>query len=496
LLFVVPMLQKAENRQDSQSITGKIFRHALICPRLGWEMRNNNVGKEPSLVERFSAEQESTIIRRARDLFPTAKRVNEPDPERAAIQTQYLLNDTSVSAILEATFMVKGCIARADILVRNSDSWQIKGVHSSTSEKDEHVEVLAYTKLVAEHAGLRVNGCSLILTSPHFRLGMPHEMQFFERDITDEASKLATIMEPFMESLEEITRKEEKPIAGLRYECRDCMLFGNCVGKDAKHHIFSLPRLSKKKFYELSKMGISDILRIPGGFGLTEQQEIVRESEITGKPYIGRELREKLEAIVFPAFYLDIKVAVPAIPFYYDAAPFETIPTVYSVLKCIEPGKVVDHREYIADPRRDCRRELARFLTHDLETEGSIIVYAGMESTVLRNLMRLNPDLSMKLLSLMQRRVDLETIIGTDFYHPDFHGSTLIQNVFPALIGSRVYENSDIRNPESASAAFALMAMGIYENDKSKMIKRKLLNYCTQGSRACVQLHQKLLEYI
>jgi hypothetical protein len=228
---------------------------------------------------------------------------------------------------------------------------------------------------------------------------------------------------------------------------------------------------------------------------LTKHQEIVRKSEITGKPYIGEGLREKLNAIKFPTFYLDFEIVASSIPFYYEIAPYESIPTVFSIHKCYEPGKVIDHREYIADPRRDCRREMAKQLIRDLEKEGSIVVYSTFENTILRHLAKANPDLTLKLLEVIKRLVDLEAIIRNEFYHPAFNGSTSLKKTLPALVGINGYDQLAIADGENAMAAFAFMAMARYENDKSKMIKRKLLDYCKQDTLSLVQLHQKLLEY-
>jgi hypothetical protein len=489
------MMHKENEHEAYRGITQKIFHNALICPRRGWEMRNNHLGNESSLIEQFRTEQLIALKKLARKLFPIGKLVMERDAERAATQTQYLINDPQVRAVFEATFISGGFVARADILVRGADGWDVKEIRPSTSERSGDIEGLAYVKMVAEHAGLRTGQCSLILVSPGFRLGMPHEKVFVEKDRTAEVRKLTSLLEPMMEPLEEVTRKGDRPLPGLRYECRDCMLFAQCVGKDAKHHIFSLPELSKKKFYELRKAGICDILRIPMGFKLTERQEIVRTCEITGKPHIGDGLGKKLDLIKFPVFYLDLEVVASCIPFYYDIAPHEPVPTIYSIHKCYEPGKVISHREYIADPRRDCRREMAKQLVRDLEKEGSIVVYSSFENTVLRNLAKENGDLAPKLLDVIKRLVDLEAIIRKEFYHPDFNGSTALKKTYPALTGTFEFEQPDIADAEHAKAAFAFMAMGRYQNDGSKMIKRKLLDYGKQNTYALVQLHQKLLEY-
>ena len=39
-----------------------------------------------------------------------------------------------------------------------------------------------------------------------------------------------------------------------------------------------------------------------------------------------------------------------------------------------------DHFEYIADPSKDCRKELVESLISDLKEEGSIIVYSNFKN--------------------------------------------------------------------------------------------------------------------
>lgn len=495
LHYFLWMVEKGINQRKSRSITGKIFHGALVCPRLGWEMRNNNVGKEPSLDGQYRREQRETVSRLARKLFPIGKFVGDADPERAAIQTQYLLGDPQVRIVFNATFIADGFVTRADILLKEPGGWHLKKVKPHINEQIDDIEDLAYVKMVAARSGLKTDGCALILLSSDYRLGMPYEKLFIERDCTKEAGQLASLLEPMMNPLEQITRDEERPPSGLRYECRECMLFEKCVGKDARHHIFSLPRLSKKKFYELRKHGITDILRIPTSLKLTEQQEIVRKSEITGKPHIGAGLSQKLASIEFPVFYLSFLSIASSLPFYYDIAPCEPIPILYSIHKCYEPGKVIDHREYIADPRRDCRREMAKQVIRDLEKEGSVVIYSPFEHTMMQQLATLNPDIAQRLLDATERFVDLETIVRKEFYHPACNGSISLRSMFLALGGSNGYDHLGIADDDNAGAAFSFMAMGKYANDGSKMIKRKLLDYSKQNTLALVQVHQKLLSF-
>ena len=185
-----------------------------------------------------------------------------------------------------------------------------------------------------------------------------------------------------------------------------------------------------------------------------------------------------------------------AIPLYPDIAPYTQIPTQYSIHRCSDVGLIIEHLEYLADPSKDCRRELAEKLINDLGEDGSIIIYSSFEKAVINSLGRLYPDLLGKLNSLVGRMIDLGAIIGKNYYHPDFHGSTSIKITLPVLVPDMSYDNLEIADGDSAMATFAYLALGKYEGREAEAVKRHLLEYCKQDTLAMVELHQQLAEYV
>jgi hypothetical protein len=165
---------------------------------------------------------------------------------------------------------------------------------------------------------------------------------------------------------------------------------------------------------------------------LTENQLRVKNYVKSNSLFVGDKLRNELNVIVWPAYYLDFETTQTAIPLYPDMPPYTSIVTQYSIHKCSAPGNVIDHLEFLADESKDDRKELAKHLIKDLEGEGSIITYSSFEKTTINNLARRFPDISGELNSLINRIVDLEAIIRKNIYHPDFHGSTSIKWTLPA----------------------------------------------------------------
>ncbi len=480
-----------------KSVSKQIFLNVLVCPTLGWLSRSGEIAEaELTLGERFRIEQGIKIGKRARGLYPDGLLIDNMDLVSASKKTKSLMDDPSVPIIFEGAFLIDGLVTRADILKRKGDSWRVFEVKSGVNDKEEFIDDMAYTAMVIDRSGFNISDVWLILVSKDFRLGMENEKLFVEIDHTDEVLERVEEFKPLWQQIEKITRAPVKPEPQLLFECRKCELFKECLGKDIDNHIFNIPRLSQSKFDELTESGIVCIEAIPDGFPLTENQARVRDCVLTKSPFVGDGLKSELRSISWPAYYLDFETVMTAIPLYPDMAPYTQIPTQYSIHKCSDVGLIIDHLEYLADPSKDCRRELAENLINDLGEEGSIIIYSTFEKAVINNLGGLYPDLSEKLNSLAGRMIDLVAIIQKNFYHPEFHGSASIKVTAPVLVPEVSYDNLEIADGDSAMAAFAYLALGKYEGREAETMKRNLLEYCQQDTRAMVKLHQRLAEYV
>jgi hypothetical protein len=479
-----------------KNVTKEIFLNGIICPLLGWYIRNDVYREELSAGDKFRIEQGLEIGKRARALYPDGVLVSDLNPISAAEKTKELLKG-GTPVIFEGTFLKDNYVARADILRRTEEGWHLYEVKSGINDREEYIDDMTYTAMVLDRCGLDISGISLLLVSKDYRLGMPDKKLFVEIDHTDDVLTRVEEFKPYWQQVEETTRAETKPEPCLIYECRQCEMFDECLGKDVKNHIFQLPRLSQSRFGDLVESGITRIEDIPPDFSLTDNQKRVRACVVTGEIFIGENLKQSLESISFPAYYLDFETVMTAIPLYPDIAPYTQIPTQYSIHKCYSLEDDPDPKAYLAsDPTKDCRRELAESLINNLGEEGSILTYSVFERAVINGLMALCPDLSEKLTALSERMVDLEAVIRKNFYHPGFHGSTSIKNVLPVLVSDMSYEGMPIADGDTAMATFAYMAMGRYEAGEAEIIKRQLLEYCGLDTMAMVKLHRRLIEYV
>jgi predicted RecB family nuclease len=478
-----------------RNISKQIFLNALACPVLGWESRSGLVPEAPTIGERFRMEQGIEIGRRARSLYPEGDLIEEGDMASASEKTTRLMADPRVSTLFEAAFLAGNFGARADILRREKNGWHMIEVKSSVRDKLEYMDDMAYTVMLMDRCGYEVSKVSLLLISKAFRLGLRDEDLFVEMDHTEEVLDRVEVLKPLLEGMDVLTGAPEKPKPELRLACRKCALFKTCLGKNIPNHIFDIPRLSASKFDKLTEQGILRIEELPDEFPLTENQKRVRDGVQSNKPVVSKDLASALEAISYPAYYLDFETFMTAIPLYPDVPPYAQIPIQYSIHICSGAGRITAHLEYLADPERDCRRALAERLLHDLCETGSIVAYSPFEKTIINRLSEQFPDLSSVLQALADRIVDLEAIIRKHFYHPDFHGSTSIKKTLPVLVPDMSYEGLEITNGDTAMSAFALMAQGHYGNGETETVRKNLLDYCRQDTLAMVRLQERLLEY-
>jgi hypothetical protein len=180
-------------------------------------------------------------------------------------------------------------------------------------------------------------------------------------------------------------------------------------------------------------------------------------------------------------------------PLYPNISPHTQILTQFSLDKADESGNILKHYEYIADQTRDCRKDIAEKLIDYLDKEGSIITYANAERIIISKLALLFPELSEKFNKIIERIVDLELILRKNYYDINFHGRTSIKKILPVLVPDMSYDSLDIGEGGDASAAFAFMFMGLYDEGKIKETKDNLLEYCAQDTLAMIRIHQFLI---
>lgn len=477
-------------------ITKNLFLSTLTCPTYGW-LQQSGLPQQPlSIADQLRIEEGLEIHERARQLFPSGILITGNNIV-ASQTTQQCLKDPTIDTIFEATFQTNNYVTKADILIRQTTGWKIIEIKSNVNLSDDLIDDLAYTTMVCKKAGLKISSCSLLLVSKDYRLGMPDKELFVEHKCRDDVFERIKDFEQSYKYVENILSQEEKPTPALKWECKSCDYYLDCHNSDKANTIFELPYCNASKFQELSVLNVFHIRDIPSSVKLSQYQQKVVKAVSSGKVVIDKEeLKKDLASIKFPACHLDFETISTCIPLYSDTAPYTQIPTQYSIHKCSAPGSIVAHYEYLADHRRDCRRELAEMLIKDCSKNGSIITYTGFEERIIKGLLKLFPDLENKLNALLDRIVDLHRIIRNNYYDPEFHGSTSIKRVLPVMVPELSYEGMNIADGSDAMVVFAYLVKGRYKEGQVEQIRKDLLEYCKLDTLAMVRLEERLREVI
>ena len=475
----------------TRTVTKRDFLTALGCKTRAWYGMSES-GGAPTPADLLRMQEGQDVHRRAQSLHPNGVFAGSID------KTKQLILDRAVEVIFEAAFAVDGYTARADWIRRVKGGWVIGEIKSSLfsddGPKDEHLEDLAYTVMVAQRAGLPVKHCELILMNRDWRLGMPDPDLFV---VTDHTAEVMPIVEQFNRLWDQIAPpllRRSKPSPHWCWECRACEYFADrCVGVGISDPIFQLPYLREKRFTELASMGVTRISAIPADYKLSDSQQRASIAIRTKAPQIdAAEIRSALDSLKWPIGYLDFETLVTAVPLYPDVAPHEQLVTQYSLHVAASPGSELAHREYLADHTRDCREELATRLIRDTTECQTIVVYSSFEKTMIRRLANLLPTYAPELAGMEGKLFDLEPVVRRGLVHPDFGGRSSIKVVLPVLAPDLSYADLDIGDGGAAVAAFAKLAAGGATDEKIQAVRGALLEYCKLDTLAMASVLHSL----
>ena len=175
----------------SRKVTKRAFLTALGCSTRAWFALGEQ-GGAPTPADLLRMQEGQDVHRRAQSLHPNGVFAGSIE------KTKQLILGRAVEVIFEAAFTVDGYTARADWIRRVKGGWVIGEIKSSLfnedGPKDEHLEDLAYTLMVARRSGLPVKDCELVLMNRDWRLGMPDADLFV---VTDHTAKVMPIVDEF-----------------------------------------------------------------------------------------------------------------------------------------------------------------------------------------------------------------------------------------------------------------------------------------------------------
>ena len=148
------------------------------------------------------------------------------------------------------------------------------------------------------------------------------------------------------------------------------------------------------------------------------------------------------------------------------------------------------HQEFLDLSGDDPSRRFSEALVDACGEQGPVFVYsAKFEKGRIKELAERFPDLSIRLLAISNRMVDLLNIATKRYYHPSQQGSWSIKKVLPAIAADLDYGQLEgVQNGEMAMTAFKEATNSACLPERKAEIEVQLRRYCGLDTLAMVKI--------
>ena len=239
--------------------------------------------------------------------------------------------------------------------------------------------------------------------------------------------------------------------------------------------------------------GLSELIDVPDA-NLNALQQRVKHCTLNNEVFHDREgAIAALPPDSGASLFLDFETAMLAVPIWAGTRPYQQVPFQYSLHR-VESDSSIIHMSFLDLSGNNPSRALAEALIKDCGAEGPIYVYnAGFERGVILRLAEAFPELSVALLAIAERLVDLLPVTRNHYYHPDQKGSWSIKAVLPTVSPDLAYaELEGVADGSQAMDAFAEAVDPSTSAERKAQIHQELEDYCRLDTLAMVRLWKYL----
>lgn len=470
------------------------------CPKNAWlkKHRLDIYKKYPlSSFEKLIIETGNEVEQVARELFPTGVLIHGRD-EDAEKETREFL-EVKEATLFQPVFHKEGFLAAVDVLKFNEETgkYTICEIKASNDiDEKVHFYDLAFQVNLLRMCGLPVEKMKLMyLNKEYVREGDLEITKLFKiDDVTSEIEALCPkVMEEMGIVLSYLSNKTEpKGHCDCVFKGRSghCTTFHYSNPDIPEYGVHDISRIgaSKSKLRELIDGNIFELHKIPDDIVFSDIQQNQIEAHVKDKITIDKEsIREELDNLVFPLYFLDYETFPSAIPRFDGFSPYQQIPFQYSLhVLHSSDDKEPEHFEFLYDEQDDPSIALVESLQQDIGPTGSVIVWnKGFEMGRNEEMAKRIPWAREFMDSVNSRLYDLMDIFKKQYYvDKKFRGKTSIKKILPVLAPKFSYENLVIKEGGTASESWnKITTTKISKAEKNKIMK-DLKIYCGRDSEA------------
>ena len=505
------MSAKMNRRQKHIGISKSRYTLYRQCPKTLWlkTYKPEEAVVSDALQQRFEAG--NAVGDLAMGLFGDLTEVTvytsdgRLDLGKMAEETRKCL-DAGMEVICEASFFYDGGYCAVDILRKENSGYSIYEVKSSTdADKEVYAQDVAYQKYILENNGINVTGTYLVCINSDYVLDRELDIHglFQIQDISEAvAQEYQLVASQVAAAKKMLALPEDEPDEDLDIHCHkpyDCAFWQYCSRHLPKQSVFNLYRMNFSKKIANYQQGVITYEQLRNE-ELNEKQRMQVECSLGDAIYINNvALREFLNKLSYPLYFLDFETMQPVIPEYQGTHPYQQIPFQHPLHYIEEPDGELKHKEFLGVSGEDPRRALAEQLCKDIPMNVCVTAYnKAFECTRLRELAETFPDLSEHLLNIRDHIIDLLVPFQSGWYYvPAMGGSFSIKSVLPALFPNDPkldYHNLQGSVHNGGEAMNIFPKIKDMNPDEQKAARQSLLIYCELDTYAMVKVWEKLKE--
>lgn len=493
------MKHKINRISKSQYLKG------VQCPKALWFFRHR-----PNLKPEITEAQQH--------LFDTGHEVGELAKQYfkggIEIEAEYYEIDKAIEStddvirqgkdiIFEATALSPdGAFSKIDILkkVKGSDAWDLIEVKASTGVKDYHLDDITFQRYAFANAGYGIRKSILMhVNNEYVRTGELNVNELFTlKDCTEVVQEKITEIDGNLKNLIQVVNSDAEPVVDIGDHCNcpfECDYIHHCWQHIPEYSVYDV--FGGQKCEELLLNNIVDIADIPDDFETTERQSIDIRSSKDNQVNINKEaIKEFLNTLVYPLYFLDYETIFPAVPLFDNSRPYQQVPFQFSLHIQEKKGGDLKHVEFLNTDVSDPRPDFIKSLIENSGDIGSVVVYNQSFEAGINNQLSVDfPEYSDRIDRITERMVDLLTPFRYRWlYHPDMKGSASLKSVLPAFVPELSYDNLAIGDGGTASLFYLSCITGNVSDKGRIQIFQNLKDYCYQDTLAEVKLLKVLYE--
>jgi CRISPR/Cas system-associated exonuclease Cas4 (RecB family) len=454
-----------------------------------------------------------------------AKQFISPDIQNNAFEFLRGSSKNSVDHTLEhihegTPLLYESAFSHNEVYCRTDLLWNIKGkqivgeVKSSTSVKDQDdaqkkygldlaVQYYAMTSAISE-SQLEVDSFQLILPDADKSQPGINGLTFKRIEMLDVVKSLQSKVNSMAEEIQEFLSAPYDPEINMGKHCKGCQFDAHC--RQGKHDLLAfqlpgfngnwskIPKLHSNEYPLEMQTPLKDI---PDELLTLPLFKRVQSSERNLQHFLDLDKsKEVLSEYEGPFGYLDFEFASPFPYMPEHGMPVGSrIPFQYVLYRRESTNSSLEEppNYYLNLEDADPRRTFAETLIKDSKGLQTIFVYSkAAEAGVLKELIKVYPDLEDELLRIINSFCDLLVVVRENYYHPDMMGSYSLKRVLPTI--GVTYDNLTIQGGQQAQLSYLFARYSPERLGKSiEDTKKDLMEYCKVDTFGMVELHDFLL---